>query len=244
MNYLASNDFDTMAVSSLDGDDNDVIKDPRSLEKELQEESRSTSSTVKKIFDQMHDQYTTLEKEVMGTHTADKKDSTGGAPTVATLTAQMNKLKGQLESANLFIETTKDQYNRDTRRFESERKQLSADYTIVCNRLLLAEGKKRFDHQVARDENFVMNVVSKFEFDEMTKQRNEWNDKYDKLHGLHVVLQQKLLGTEEMLTSMTIRRDELQAELNRMKADLAAANQISIEQKTKIICESANMYLS
>jgi chromosome segregation ATPase len=220
----------------------DDLMEPDSINKELREDTRTTGNGIKKIFDQMREQYTVLEREIMSTHSVTSPGDTSSTPTVASLTVKLGRMREELENATLRVEATEDQYRRDRYRFEMEKRQINDEYTTVCNRLLLAEGKKRFEHQVARDENFVLNVVSKFEFDEVRRQRNDWQTKYERLNAAHLVLEHKLVGTEEDLVTMTMKRDALQQELNKMQAELSSAVQLTNEQKSKLIRKNSTIY--
>ena len=86
----------------------------------------------------------------------------------AELSAHVIKLKKDLLEEKFRTEAALEQFRRDKVRIELDKAKLNEKYLLVCRRLMLAEGKKRFQHQVDRDENFVLNIVSKIEFDEVS----------------------------------------------------------------------------
>ena len=89
------------------------------------------------------------------------------------LLEQLSTLKNEVDLAAMRITSTEQQWRRDREAFNEEKQDMQAMLTKVTNKLIVAEGKKRFNHQVGRDDNFVLNVVGIYEHQQACLQRDE-----------------------------------------------------------------------
>jgi len=92
---------------------------------------------------------------------------------IPVLQAKVQFLRAELDQANLMASSIQKSWSRDKSDFNATLRAKDDEMNLMSRKLIVAETRKRLQHQAERDESFLSNVVSRVEFEEVEAKLND-----------------------------------------------------------------------
>ena len=207
-----------------------VVLDPEQFNKNLVQAVNNSSQRLRMIFGKIHSEYDSLEscvQRLIAPPSASVSQRGDENKVVDNPLLVIAQLKKELDVAELKISSAEIQWQFDLKRLQTVISSKEAENSDLVNKLLLAEGKKRFAHQVDRDDNFIVNVIGVAEYQAAVKAREAAEQDLN-------CLQQSRMADLRSIDDLRAQISEVQQQRDGLRFENQTSKQETVELRARL----------